>query len=439
MTRSRSAGMAWLAAYALFIVAMPFIAAVDHDRRGREFLLEFSVALGFIGLAMMWAQFALTARFRWIAPGSGLDTLMQIHRQAGISAFALVLAHPVLAIAANDQFVHFFNPGRGAARAVALWVVTLALVAILGSSLWRKQLGLRYEWWRLAHAVLATVIVFIGLVHVLRVGFYIDDPWKQALWSGLTAGAIGLLGYTRVVRPLRMWRKPYRVTEVRREPGSSWTLVLEPVGHPGMRFAPGQFAWVTIGASPFSLEQHPFSFASSAEAAGRLEFTIKELGDWTAKVGQVPVGTTAYLDGPYGAFTVSETAERIVGIAGGVGITPIMSILRTWRDRGDRRPAALLYAAGTLEGMVYREELEAMARERGLQLTLLPREAPPGWTGPAGLPDEGLIRGLVERHGTQGTQYLVCGPPPLMDLAERTLLAAGVPSSAIRAERFDIA
>jgi len=71
MTRSRSAGMAWLAAYALFIGAMPFIAAVDHDRRGREFLLEFSVALGFIGLAMMWLQFALTARFRWIAPGSG--------------------------------------------------------------------------------------------------------------------------------------------------------------------------------------------------------------------------------------------------------------------------------------------------------------------------------------------------------------------------------
>lgn len=439
MSRSRRQAAAWTAAYVLIIAAMPWVAAADHDRRGREFLLEFSVALGFIGLAMMWLQFALTARFRWIAPGSGLDTLMQLHRQAGISAFALVLAHPVLAIAANDRFLEFLDPREGLARAGALWVSMLAVAAILVSSLWRRALGIRYEWWRLAHAVLATLIVFIGLVHVLRVGFYIDDWWKRALWTGLTAGAIGLLGYTRVVRPWRMGRRPWRVAEVRREPGSSWTVALEPEGHAGMRFDAGQFAWVTIGASPFSLEQHPFSFASSAERRDRVEFTIKELGDWTSRIGQVRPGTRAYLDGPYGAFTLDPRAERAVFIAGGVGITPIMSILRTWRDRGDERPMALLYAAGSLEGMVYREELERMAAERPLELMLLPREAPAGWTGQAGLPTAATVEQLAERFGTAGTQYLVCGPPPLMDLAERTLLARGVPAAHIRAERFDIA
>ncbi len=438
MARFANQRAAWVAAYVVFIAAMPWLAALDHDRRGREFLLEFSVGLGFIGLAMMWLQFALTARFRWIAPGSGLDTLMQLHRQAGISAFALVLAHPVLAIAADDRFLDFLDPRAGLARAAALWVVLAALAAIVGSSLWRRALGIRYEWWRLAHAVLATVIVFIGLVHVLRVGFYIDDGWKRATWSGLTAGAIGLLGYTRVVRPLRLARRPWRVAEVRREPGSSWTVALEPVGHGGLRFEAGQFAWVTIGASPFSLDQHPFSFASSAERRDRVEFTVKELGDWTGRIGQTPVGAKAYLDGPYGAFTLDRQAGRAVCIAGGVGITPIMSILRTWRDRGDERPVALLYAAGSLEGMVYREELEEMARERPLELMLLPREAPPGWTGEAGLPTAAMFERLVERFGTRGTQYLVCGPPPLMELAERTLLARGVPAGAIRAERFDI-
>ncbi len=415
---------------------MPWIAAIDHDRRGREFLLEFSVALGFIGLAMMWLQFALTARFRWIAPGSGLDTLMQVHRQAGISAFALVLAHPVLAIVANDRSL---DPGEGLARAAALWAAMVALGAILVTSLWRRALGIPYEWWRLVHAVLAALIVFIGLVHVLRVGFYIDAAWKQALWGACTAAALGLLAYTRLLRPLRLRRRPYRVAEVRREPGSSWTLRLVAEGHAGMRFEPGQFAWATIGASPFSLEQHPFSIASSAERRGELDLTIKELGDWTARVGSIAPGTVAYLDGPYGAFTVDPSAERIVGIAGGVGITPIMSILRTRRDRGDRRPFTLLYAAGSLETMVFREELEAMAREGRLELILVPREAPPGWAGHSGVPTAALIDGLVERCGTRGTQYLVCGPPPLMDLAERRLLALGVPARAIRAERFDIA
>jgi predicted ferric reductase len=439
MERTAGSAKLWVAGYVLVIAAMPWIAAIDHDRRGREFLLELSVALGFIGLAMMWLQFALTARFRWIAPGTGLDTLMQLHRQAGISAFALVLAHPVLAIAADDRFLEYLDPRDGLARAAALSFSIVALVAILGSSLWRRALRIRYEWWRVAHAVLATLIVFIGLVHVLQVGFYIDDPWQQALWSGLTLAALGLLGYTRFVRPLRMGRRPYRVAEVRREPGSSWTVVLEPIGHGGMRFEAGQFAWVTIGGSPFSLEQHPFSFSSSAEARQRLEFTIKELGDWTSGVGQVAVGTRAYLDGPYGAFTLDPAAERVVCIAGGVGITPIMSILRTWRDRADSRPMALLYAAGTLDGMVFRQELERMAAERPLELLLHPREAPPGWTGQSGLPTAETIDRLVERYGATGTQYLVCGPPPLMELAERRLLALGVPPQAITAERFDIA
>lgn len=439
MARFPRSAAAWAAVYFAIVAAMPWIAAIDHDRRGREFLLEFSVALGFLGLAMMWLQFALTARFRWIAPGSGLDTLMQMHRQAGISAFALVLAHPLLAIAANDRFLSFLDPGEGLARAAALWTVLAALAAILITSLWRRALGIPYEWWRLVHAILATLIIVIGLVHVLRVGFYIDAAWKQALWGAFTAAALGLLVYTRLLRPLRLRRRPYRVAEVRREPGSSWTLRLVAEGHPGMRFEAGQFAWATVGASPFSLEQHPFSIASSAERRGELELTIKELGDWTARVGSIAPGTVAYLDGPYGAFTVDPAAERIVGIAGGVGITPIMSILRTWRDRADGRPFTLLYAAGSLDTMVFREELEAMARDAGLDLLLMPREAPPGWTGLAGMPAAATIDALVERCGARGTHYLVCGPPPLMELAERRLLALGVPARAIRAERFDIA
>ncbi|WP_322796219.1 ferric reductase-like transmembrane domain-containing protein [Tepidiforma sp.] len=439
MTRVMRSGRTWLAACAVIIAAMPWIAAIDHDHRGRSFLLETSIALGFMGLAMMWLQFALTARFRWIAPGTGLDTLMQLHRQAGISAFGLIAAHPVLAIAARPGFVDFFDPRASLARALALWLVSLALIAILTSSLWRRRFGIPYEWWRLAHAVLAVLIAAIGLVHVLRVGFYTDAAWKQALWTVCTAAAVGLVLHTRVVRPWLSSRRPYRVVSVTREPGTSWTLELEPVGHPGLRFQAGQFAWLTLGDRPWSLQQHPFSFASSAERPGRIAFTVKELGDWTAGIGKVQPGTRAFLDGPYGAFTVDPAARTIVGIAGGVGITPLMSILRTARDRGDTRQFALLYAAGSLDSMVYREELETLRNQLPLDLMLLPREAPPGWDGPSGLPTAETIDALVDRYGTGGTAYLICGPPPLMDLAERRLLARGVPARAIRAERFDIA
>jgi 3-phenylpropionate/trans-cinnamate dioxygenase ferredoxin reductase subunit len=72
-------------------------------------------------------------------------------------------------------------------------------------------------------------------------------------------------------------RKTYQVEKVIPERGNAWTLVLRPNGHPGMRFEPGQFAWITVWDSPFKDHEHPFSISSSAEEKGRLTFTIKEL------------------------------------------------------------------------------------------------------------------------------------------------------------------
>ena len=123
----------------------------------------------------------------------------------------------------------------------------------------------------------------------------------------------------RIVKPLFMLRRPYRIAEVRRERGDSLTLAMEPDDHRGFRFTPGQFGWLTVWGSPFRITGHPFSFSSSAAAAnGRVEMTIRSLGDFTSTIGDVPVGRRVWLDGPYGAFTVDRNpADMHVLIAGG--------------------------------------------------------------------------------------------------------------------------
>src|SRR5262249_28169487 len=95
----------------------------------------------------------------------------------------------------------------------------------------------------------------------------------------------------------------------------------------GFRFRPGQFAWLTTGKTPLKITGHPFSFSSSAAVSdGQVEMTIRNLGDFTSKIGHIPVGQRVYLDGPYGAFTIDRNpADMHVLIAGGVGITPMMS------------------------------------------------------------------------------------------------------------------
>jgi predicted ferric reductase len=91
-----------------------------------------------------------------------------------------------------------------------------------------------------------------------------------------------------------MLRRPYRVTAVLPERGSVWRLALEPEGHTGFRFQPGQFAWLSLWNGPFAMREHPFSFSSSAERQG-VTMTIRELGNFTATVKEVRPGPALHL------------------------------------------------------------------------------------------------------------------------------------------------
>jgi predicted ferric reductase len=431
-------GVAWIGLYVL-LAALPLGAALfGQTPEYRGFLVEFGVALGFVALAMFGLQFALTARFRRLASPYGLDAQLQFHRQAGLIAFWLALAHPVMLIVGQPAFAAFLDPRVEPIRALALWAVTGALVLLVGLTLWRRPLGVSYPWWRVTHALLGVFVLFVGLVHVLRVRHYLAVPWRQGLWVAMTAAAMGLLLYARVLRPIGMRRKRYTVTAVRPERGNSWTLVVEPVGHEGMAFDAGQFAWLTLGPSPFVIDQHPFSFASSAATPARLEFTIRALGDFTATIGDVRPGTTAFLEGPYGAFVLSPHAESAVFIVGGVGVTPAMSILRTLRDRGDRRPLVLVFANRTWDDVLFREELAELEHELNLRVIHLLADPPAEWAGERGIPDGALLERCLPADDP-GIEYFVCGPEAMMDAVEPWLLRRGVPVRRINAERFDIA
>jgi predicted ferric reductase len=442
MTRTASRAtrsVFWGVAYAAIALAPFPLALVGSDAGRRGFWVELGVGLGFAGLAMLGLQFALTARFSWIGRGFGLDDMMQVHRQAGLIGGTFVLAHPAVLIAAEPAYLSFFDPRVNLLRALALAGAVGAVVMLLVLPLARRRLRLPYEWWRLSHALFASLAVFIGVTHVMMVGHYVSEPWRRAIWIAMSGGALLLLAHTRLVRPRLLRRRRWAVTEVRPERERVWTVVLAAEGHGGMRFSPGQFAWVTFGDSPLSLQQHPFTIASSAERPDRLELTIKELGDFTSTVASLSPGTRAYLDGPHGAFTLDEhdDAAAAVLIAGGIGITPAVSLLRTLRDRGDRRPLTLIYGNATLSRAVFRDELEALRSELALEVVHVLEEPPADWQG-----ETGFVTGeLLERQldlAAPGVHYFVCGPDVMMDGVERALRAAGVPPHRVHAERFNM-
>lgn len=430
-------GALWSVVYVLAVVGPLFFMLVADTLPGRGWWLDLSTALGFIGMSMLGLQFAVTARFNPVDAPYGFDAVLQYHRQISLVAFAFVLAHPTILMVEDPARLSLLNPITAPAPVRWGLAALLLLGVLIALSVWRLPLRLPYEVWRITHGLLAVAVVVAALVHIESVGYYVSGPWRRGLWVAVAIALVGLLVYVRIVKPVLLLRRPYAVEAVARIPGQTWHLWLRPEGHGGLRFSPGQFAWVTVGLPPFGVREHPFSFSSSAEDPGRLRFTIKELGDFTSRIGEIEPGTRAYVDGPYGAFSYERNeASGFVFLAGGIGITPIMGMLHTLADRGDRRPMVLVYANPTWEEVAFLDELDELEGRLDLRVVHVLEEPPEGWEGERGLVTSDVLdRHLPDRERLM--EYFVCGPEPMMDAVERALHDRGISPDRVNLERFD--
>jgi 3-phenylpropionate/trans-cinnamate dioxygenase ferredoxin reductase subunit len=206
-----------------------------------------------------------------------------------------------------------------------------------------------------------------------------------------------------------------------------------------MQFQPGQFAWITLDISPFRMREHPFSMSSSAVRPDRLEFGIKALGDFTKTIKDVKPGTKAYLDGPYGVFTSDRYGDSggFVLIAGGIGITPMMSMLLTAAERQDDRPFLLIYASKTWSDVTFREELEELRTQLDLTIIFVIKEPPEYWQGETGYVDRELLAKYIPLH--RGSRhYFICAAPVMMEAVEAALYDLEVPITNVQIEHFNL-
>lgn len=404
----------------------------------RSWLGEAAVLLGALALSVMALQALVSGRHTWFAHPVGFDNVLQFHRQIGIGALFLVIAHPVALFIAHPSLLHFLDPRDETLRALMLMALLGASVILITSSLWRKRFGLSYEWWRLLHGGLALFIVFGGLGHALMAQRYTEGLVTSAGLALLILLPASLVVETRLLRPWRMRRCPWRVVNTTLERGDTTTLTLEPTGAHRFVFQPGQFLWVTLGQTPWSLQQHPFSLSSSAANSGRITFSAKRLGDFTHQLPNVTINTPAFIEGPFGTFMPRpKNPSGLVMIAGGIGITPFMSMLYTFRDQQDRQPIWLIYANPTWQEATFRDTLDDFAKHLNLTLIHVIADPHDGWEGEVGYVDQSLLaRCLPQDNGQR--DYFICGPDPMMDSAEQGLIAQGVAPTNIFSDRFDI-
>src|SRR5262245_2900667 len=189
----------WVIAYLGVVLSPLFFAVICSNHPDHGFWTNFSVALGFVGLAMMGLEFALVARFESVAAPFGEDALLQFHRQIGYVGLAFILVHFAISAKWNE-----FTPAKALAAPALVWfgmVALLALVVLIATSVWRRRLRLSYEAWHVTHTVLAVVMIAGALGHVLFVDEYVSSLWKQVLWALMSAAFVALLVWVRLIKP----------------------------------------------------------------------------------------------------------------------------------------------------------------------------------------------------------------------------------------------
>jgi len=416
----------WIVVYFVLIFAPLLILLLAPRPAGRTFWRELSVALGFVGLALMGLQFIPTARLPFLSEVFPLDTLYAFHHRLSVTAFLLTLAHPLILFIHNPYTLTLLNIFTAPWRARAAVAATVAMIFLVFSSVKRLSLKLSYEAWRVLHDVLSVAVVGFALYHIFKVNYYTSIPVQRWLWVVMGILWALMILYIRVFKPIQLLRRPYEIVEVIRERGNTWSLNLKPVGHAGRTFRAGQVAWLSIGHSPFRIEEHPFSYASSDMHPETVGFAIKELGDFTATIGSLKPGTKVYIDGPYGTFDLDHHPDRnYVFIAGGIGSAPVMSMLRTLADRNDDRHLQFFYGNPTYETIIFREELESLQQQLNLDVIHVLEKPHTGWEGETGY----ITKAVLERHLTpefQHCTYFICGPLPMIENVERALMQLSV-------------
>lgn len=396
--------------------------------------------MGSGGFALAGLQFLLTGRFRGATAPFGIDLVYRLHRWAAATALVLLCVHALIILTGYAEAVGGWRPWMVGWPMVSGWISLGLFIVLVASSLGRKMLGWEYDGWRRVHALLALSATGAAIAHVLGVLWPQGRASAALLWSAYAVLWFGAILHVRVLRPWRLLRSPYTVSAVESVGPRTWTVRMVPTRGPAISFQPGQFAWVTFRSGPFSGREHPYSLSGSAVDRSSLAVTIKALGDFTATVGSIRPGERAFVDGPYGAFSPDRFrhAPGWILIAGGVGIAPIMSMLRTFADRRDPRPVLLICAHGSPASRLFAEEIAAL--EPKLALTIIPvlEEAPPDWTGERGrVTQELLQRALISPEMCERECFL-CGPVPMTDMVTRGLRELGVPARRIHVEWFDM-
>jgi predicted ferric reductase len=379
-----------------------------------------------LGATLLALSFVLSSRWRFIeAWFGGMDKMYHYHHLLGGLAFVLLLHHPLFlilealpAIGIAWRYLWLSNMLPYNWGILSLYSMALMLIFTL-------LVSLPYSLWQKTHEFMGLALLFATL-HILTITSDVSRFIPLRLWIVfLLLLAASAVIYRRFLYGLFGPRYQYLVKKTRRL-GDIYTIDLVPTAKK-LFFRPGQFVFARF--SGMGSEIHPFSLASGPHE-DFIRIIIKVLGDYTWRLDSLEPGSPATLWGSYGTFGDGAFGDHdLIWIAGGIGITPFLSLLIDETQNTKSRQIDIFYCVSSETEAVFDQEIKRLSAQKpGLTYHLHP-------TNVCGRLDVGRLTKLC--GGLSNKKIMLCGPGDMMNSLTSQLSSAGVKNQNIYFEDFN--
>mgnify|MGYP006284764107 CR=1 FL=1 len=432
----------YLILYLLVITSPLIIILLTGPFTDHGILYELGKAFALMGFLIIAMQFVLSSRRKWIERPFGLDMIFSYHKAMAVLAGLLIASHPILlAIGSGDlQLITSLSLPWYIllGKVILLFVLVQIIVSVL-----RKTFHIGFEKWRLSHNLIGGILIVGIFVHSL-IASHADLNLDAVLylWIGIPVIGLAFYAHHKFIVPARLKKHPYTITDVRQETHNVWTLEMSPPDDERRyQYHPGQFHFITLHRDrDLPKEEHHFTISSSPTQPSIVTSSIKESGDFTSTIGKTKKGDTVSVEAPFGRFSYLFHPEdkNFVFIAGGIGITPLMSMLRDMRDSTSEANVLLIYANHSQDDIVFRQELDEIVAGNYPKLKVVHVLDHPSveWEGETGYVDQDKLHKLIENF--QDKAFYICCPPAMRKIVLNSLKKMGVKNNQVRVEIFSL-
>ncbi|PIR07236.1 MAG: ferric reductase [Candidatus Komeilibacteria bacterium CG11_big_fil_rev_8_21_14_0_20_36_20] len=379
-------------------------------------------------MALFALNLILSGRFKFMEDYfGGLNKMYVLHHLTGATAFVFLLFHPLFLaghyiLFSLRQAALFLLPSGH--WPINFGIAALAIMIIL--LILTFYTNLHYPVWKTSHRFLGLAFFFGGL-HAFFIGSDIASnlPLKIYMVILTILGLVTFI-YRSVFHKILVKKFNYQLEQVIPLGEKVVEITLKPQGKT-IQFEAGQFIFVEFLQKGFT-ESHPFSISSSSTDQTNLKLTIKALGDYTSKLAILKIGTKVKIEGPFGRFSYKNCHNKNqIWIAGGIGITPFLSMAPTINDQ---YKIDLYCCFKTSAENFLLNKLQKIATQNN-QLRII------SWPSNK----KGRLKAEVIAEMSQGLNnkdIFICGPPAMLKSLKKQFIKLKIPKKLIHSEEFTL-